>query len=371
MSDVDYKTCKTVIDNNPLLKSVYELQLKLNGKMQRDEIFSENGKELIVNRIDELVDSNLKRVRILTDAISMSLDKQGLSRVASLLEGWTTSHINNVKKLQEFDITNNIKNYLIDNDLHIKRDQMYRAVKTIYKELQDNNAPVGKYTIANPITREFNTLARSSQSSDEIVNSEKEILKHLRSHKIIKEIEKLLHESVFYLVQRQTLPLFIDQVNSIGGSKISILKGVALDHYQSYMEKSFQTGKGLANKLDLDLVFNNNNFASQSKILDKDRKQYFSLVAERFTQCGEALVTDLLAEKGVQVDYLVACMEDPQTNEQRAGITPSGNDRTEILKAFKSVIEACRSYAFNLEKDIKDENEVNQKMSNTLSFGVG
>lgn len=39
MSDVDYKTCKTVIDNNPLLKSVYELQLKLNGKMHRDEIF--------------------------------------------------------------------------------------------------------------------------------------------------------------------------------------------------------------------------------------------------------------------------------------------------------------------------------------------
>lgn len=63
------------------------------------------------------------------------------------------------------------------------------------------------------------------------------------------------------------------------------------------MEKSFQTGKGIANKLDLDLVFNNNNFASQSKLLDKDKKQYFSLVAERFARCGEALVTDLLAEK--------------------------------------------------------------------------
>ncbi|MBP0685861.1 hypothetical protein J8J21_22715, partial [Mycobacterium tuberculosis] len=71
-----------------------------------------------------------------------------------------------------------------------------------------------------------------------------------------------------------------------------------------------------------------------------------------------------------QVDYLVTCMEDPQTVGQRAGITPSGNDRTEILKAFKSVIEACRSYAFNLDKDIKEENEVNQKLSTTLSFGA-
>ncbi len=370
MSDVDYKTCKTVIDNNPLLKSVYELQLKLNGKMHRDEIFSENGKELIVNRIHELVDSNLIKVNVLKDAISKSLEKQGLSRIASLLDGVTTNHVDNVKKLKNHELTKNIKNYLVDNDLHIKRDQMYSAVKTIFKELQNNNAPVGKYTIANPITREFNSLVRGSQVNDDLAKSEKEILKHLRSHKIIKEMEKLLHESVFYLVQRQTLPLFIDQVNSIGGNKISILKGVALDHYQSYMEKSFQTGKGIANKLDLDLVFNNNNFASQSKLLDKDKKQYFSLVAERFARCGEALVTDLLAEKSVQVDYLVTCMEDPQTVGQRAGITPSGNDRTEILKAFKSVIEACRSYAFNLDKDIKEENEVNQKLSTTLSFGA-
>ncbi|MDX6038147.1 DNA primase, partial [Acinetobacter baumannii] len=137
---VDYKTCKTVIDNNPLLKSVYELQLKLNGKMHRDEIFSENGKELIVNRIHELVDSNLKKVNVLMDAISKSLEKQGLSRVASLLDGVTTNHVDNVKKLKNQELTKNIKNYLVDNDLHIKRDQMYSAVKTIYKELQNKNA---------------------------------------------------------------------------------------------------------------------------------------------------------------------------------------------------------------------------------------
>ncbi|RJN44293.1 DNA primase, partial [Acinetobacter baumannii] len=145
-----------------------------------------------------LVDSNLIKVNVLKDAISKSLEKQGLSRIASLLDGVTTNHVDNVKKLKNHELTKNIKNYLVDNDLHIKRDQMYSAVKTIFKELQNNNAPVGKYTIANPITREFNSLVRGSQVNDDLAKSEKEILKHLRSHKIIKEMEKLLHESVFY-----------------------------------------------------------------------------------------------------------------------------------------------------------------------------
>ena len=368
MADVDYRTSKVIIEGNPLLKSVYELQLKLNGKMQQDEIFSEVGKNLIINRIDELVESNLDRVKLLTNSISKTLESQGMERISTFIDDISTQHIEAVKKYKDVNLVKDITYYLINDDLHLNRKEMYRAFKAMYKELLDNNAPVGKYTLANPITGEYNRLYRLKDDDSAQIKSEKEILAHLRTHKHINEIERLFHESMFYQVQRQSLPLFINQVNSIGGQKPIILKQVALDQYQSYMEKSFQAGKSVQNKLDLDLVFNNNNFASQSKILDRGRKTYFSEVCERFARSGEALVTDLLAEKNVQVDYLVSDMQDPQTNGRRSGVSPSGNDRTEILNAFKRVIEACREYAFNHEQDL--ESELDHQSSNNLSFGA-
>lgn len=69
------------------------------------------------------------------DAISKSLEKQGLSRVASLLDGVTTNHVDNVKKLKNQELTKNIKNYLVDNDLHIKETKCIVRLKQSIKRI--------------------------------------------------------------------------------------------------------------------------------------------------------------------------------------------------------------------------------------------
>ena len=59
-------------------------------------------------------------------------------------------------------------------------------------------------------------------------------------------------------------------------------------------------------------------------------------------------------------------MEDPKTNGERSGITPSGQDRVEILQSYKETMQSLREYAFKPKHSAKNTLEVNAEFENSV-----
>lgn len=363
MADVDYNSSKIVIDNNPVLKSFYELQKKLNGKMESDEIFSKDGIELIKLRSDEMVESLLEKIINNKSILVEALGKTGQLNIAKFVDEKLTNVVDKLKDSKNIDLNKNLNLDLFTNDLSLNRSNVAKIFRDINTNFRSESIPFGRYTITNPLTDENNRLYREQREDSKYG---RELLMHLRMHKVIKETESYIHATAFNIIQKQVLPHAINQLIELPLSVHTNMKQRALNTFIDRSQSFYKLGnsKGNESELSLDSLFNKNNFSSNARKLDMKDGAYWSRTCEKFARCGEAYVTDLFKEKGVSIGYMVQCMEDPHTNDRRSGITPSGQDRVEILESYRDVFRELKQHVFissqEVEKNLDQSVELDQ-----------
>ncbi|WP_173912981.1 LPD1 domain-containing protein [Acinetobacter sp. Marseille-Q1618] len=361
MTDVDYKQSHVVIDNNPILKSFYDLQLKLNGKMQSDEIFSNEGVELIKSKFDEIISDTQTRIFKLKDQIVNALKNSGQDRIANLINDLVTKKVNTVEKVKDLDFKHHLNTTMFTSSLGLNRTNVAGVYRRTNNDLNKENIPFGSYTISNPITEEYNRLPRNSV----LFESEKNILLHLRMHKVVKQLEKDIHTLVFQNIQKKIIP---DVINILKNDKFTVYtepKYITLKGFIDYTDQFYTMSKTkkVSPDFNIDLIFNKNNFSNEARRMDLKENSYWSRPCEKFARCGEAFITDLFKERNVKMGYIVQCMEDPKGN--RKGIVPSGVERHEILKGYEVVFDKIREYLHEqkLQKHLKQSQNENHAPS--------
>ncbi|KAK7296971.1 hypothetical protein VNO77_49212 [Canavalia gladiata] len=368
MADVDYESSKYIIDSNPILKSFYNLQKKLNGKMEADEIFTKEGINLIKERSEEVIENSLQRLIIKKDQLINAVREIGKDDAAQFLNKTMSEIVDSLYRLKTIELDQHYKNPLFIPDLRLHQSNTASMYRAIGAALRKDNISFGRYTLSNPITEESNRLLRAkNEVGQESIASTRELYSHLRLHRNVKGLENEIHAVAFQIIQSQILPLAISELIRHSDPQYNKMKERSLRILIDRAEAFFKINSSKNNNdLSLDAMFNKNNFASKARLLDVTANAYWSRTCEKFARCGEALVTDLFKEKGVSVGYIVQCMEDPKTNGERSGITPSGQDRVEILQSYKETMQSLREYVFKPKHSAKNTLEVNAELENSV-----
>ncbi|WP_368571965.1 LPD1 domain-containing protein [Acinetobacter junii] len=368
MADVDYESSKYIIDSNPILKSFYNLQKKLNGKMEADEIFTKEGINLIKVRSEEVIENSLQRLIIKKDQLINAVREIGKDDAAQFLNKTMSEIVDSLYRLKTIELDQHYKNPLFIPDLRLHQSNTASMYRAIGAALRKDNISFGRYTLSNPITEESNRLLRAkNEVGQESIASTRELYSHLRLHRNVKGLENEIHAVAFQIIQSQILPLAISELIRHSDPQYNKMKERSLRILIDRAEAFFKINSSKNNNdLSLDAMFNKNNFASKARLLDVTANAYWSRTCEKFARCGEALVTDLFKEKGVSVGYIVQCMEDPKTNGERSGITPSGQDRVEILQSYKETMQNLREYVFKPKHSAKNTLEVNAELENSV-----
>lgn len=368
MADVDYESSKYIIDSNPVLKSFYNLQIKLNGKMEADEIFTKEGIDLIKVRSEEVIENSLQRLITKRDQLINAIREVGKDDAAQFLNNKMTEIVDSLYRLKTMDLEQFCENPLFIPDLRLHQSHTSSMYRDIAAALRKENISFGRYTLTNPITEESNRLLRAkNEIGYEDVASTRELYLHLRLHRNVKGLENEIHAVAFQIIQSQIIPVAINELIRHSDPQYNKMKERSLRVLMDRAESFFKINSSKNNNdLSLDAMFNKNNFASNARLLDATPNAYWSRTCEKFARCGEALVTDLFKEKGVSVGYIVQCMEDPKTNGKRSGITPSGQDRLEILQSYKETMQNLREYVFKPKHSAKNTLEVNAEIENSV-----